>query len=303
MDPSKKILILGASSYVGRHLFQRLGPERAVGTYCHQPIESGVHFNALDMQLSDAVKCPEEFSHAIILIGNTNPDVCACDREGSVELNVTRIRAIIDELVRYGVVPVFTSSESVFDGEKGHYIETDPACPLLMYGAQKVEIERYLQHTCRDFLVLRLAKVFGSRRGDGTLFTAWLDQIERNVSLRCANDQVFSPVHVEEVVQGITILIQGNHRGIFHLSNTESRSRVEMLRSLLKCYQKYQPYLGEVSECRLNDFRLMEKRPLNVSMRPDKLIRATGINFRSIEAWCGIIVDEWMSGGNGRAAV
>ena len=288
---------------MGRRLFSRLGPERAVATYNTTPIEHGVYFDALSMQVTDIVDKKDVFSHALILLGNTKPDSCAKDLEQSTYLNVSRTQLIIDQLRTLGIVPVFTSSEVVFDGEKGNYVETDPVHPLLAYGVQKVQIEEYLQETCPDFVVVRLARVFGSRRGDGTLFIDWLEQIEQNLDIRCAYNHIFSPIHIDEVVEALIQLMQRNCRGIFHLSNKYPYRRIDMLNLLIESYREYRSYDGRVIECSLHDFPVMERRALNVSLRPDKIIRATGIEILSVETWCKIITHNWFQTGIREAPV
>ena len=73
----KKVLILGSSGFIGKHLFEELGKENAIATYHSRSIEGGIHFDALSMKLSDIVKNPSNISVAIILLGNTKIDSCA----------------------------------------------------------------------------------------------------------------------------------------------------------------------------------------------------------------------------------
>ena len=190
----RKVLVLGGSGYLGRHLWAGLGTDRAIVTYYSKPIYGGVYFNSLSMNLADIVEMPEAISHAVILLGDTDPETCAADITKSQALNVDSIKRILEHLKCWRIKPVFTSSEFVFDGTKGNYVESDPVNPILVYGRQKVELERYLQDRFDEFIIVRLAKVFGAQRGDGTLFMNWLDDIEQRRTIYCAHDQVFSPI-------------------------------------------------------------------------------------------------------------
>lgn len=287
-----RILILGGSSYVGRHLSVRLGSARAIATYNGHPTANGVHFDALSMRVSNIIETPERISHTIILLGDTDPETCAADPERSNALNVESIKRIIDDILRMGIKPVFTSSEFVFDGTKGNYVESDPVNPILLYGQQKVEIEQYLQECCDDYVIVRLAKVFGAQRGDGTLFTNWLDAIEQGRTIRCAQDQVFSPVYIADVVGGIIRLIETDGSGVFHLSNRTPFNRLALLEMLLSCVNDVSPVEAEVVPCSIHDFDLMEKRPLDVSMVPDKFIAATGFQIGDVQTVCRDIVER-----------
>ena len=68
-----KLLILGGSSFVGRHLFKRLGPGRAIATFNKTPITGGVRFDSLSMRLADIIDDPGDVTETVILLGDTNP--------------------------------------------------------------------------------------------------------------------------------------------------------------------------------------------------------------------------------------
>ena len=144
MKEAKKILILGGSGYVGRHLFKKLGAQRAIATYHNRFLEGGVHFDSLNMNLSQIVKDASDISHAVILLGDIYPHSCAVDPQKSNKLNIASIQKIIDDLTKWNIKSIFASSEYLFDGEKGYYREDDPPTPILLYGKQKLAIENYL---------------------------------------------------------------------------------------------------------------------------------------------------------------
>ena len=285
----KKILILGASSYIGRQLLARLGPNRVVGTYYNSPIKDGVYFDILKMNISDITDNPRQFSHAVILSANSKPDFCVKYIEESTFLNVTRMREIAHQLKSFCIIPLFVSTEAVFDGRKGNYIETDPVNPILVYGQQKAQMEQYLRQTNDDSIVVRLAKVYGTQPHDGTFFTKWLEQLESGETITCAHDQVTSPIHVDEVAEAITRLIRQRHKGIFHIASKVAYSRFDLLKLLIKYYRRYKQNEAKVVECSINDFPVLEKRQLNISMLPNKLIKATGIEINDVEHYCDVI--------------
>ena len=127
---TKKILILGGSSYIGGHFLHILG-RRAVGTYNSKAIAGGLKFNAVSQNLAQIIKKPEIFEAAIILLGDTHPDSCAKDKLRSRKLNVESIIKIIKVIKKWHLPLIFTSSEFVFDGAKGNYSERETPKPIL----------------------------------------------------------------------------------------------------------------------------------------------------------------------------
>jgi len=281
------ILILGASSYIGRHTFESLGGSMAIGTYRSNKVPGGLYFDATKMSLSEVLPLDVDISHAVIIYAEPGIDACKADIDRSYDINVRSTKQVIDDLIQRGIKPIFTSSEYVFDGQRGHYTEADSPNPTTVYGSQKVEIERYLSEHCDDYAVLRLAKVFGTDPKDGTILSNWLKQIRNGEEIRCARDQIFSPIHVDDVVAVAGSVIHRGLRGVYNVSNTQPWSRLGMLRELLDRLGAQ----ANVVECNIRDFDFLDDRPLDLSMEPDKVLQATGLKFREVRSCC----DELLS--------
>ena len=93
----KKVLILGGSSYVGRHLVERLNKSQVIPTYNKSKIPNGIKFDSRAMNIEDVVDL-DEINCSIILLGDTDPESCTDDIKRSEELNVESIKRIIDIL-------------------------------------------------------------------------------------------------------------------------------------------------------------------------------------------------------------
>ncbi len=280
--PVTMILILGASSFIGRHLFRAYGPARAIGTYCGRPVADGRFFDATRMRLADVVPRDAAVSHAVLCFAEPKIDACKADRQRSDALNVRAAIAAIDELLDRGITPVFLSTEYVFDGRRGGYTEEDPPNPTTVYGGQKLEVERHLARRTADFVVLRLAKVFSVDPEEETILSGWCRQLRDGETIDAATDQVFSPIEVRDVVAAVEAVIRRNLRGVFHLATPEAWSRLGMLRLLMERLGME----GRVIPCRLEDLRFLDHRPRDLSLDPAKLLGATGLTFRDVRSGC-----------------
>lgn len=280
------VLILGGSGYIGRCLFASLGSDRAISTYLRSPVDGGIYFDSLSMKLSDLAGLPGSISYAVVLLGDTKPESCATDIPKSYAVNVESLKSVLDQLRAWGVKPVFSSTESVFDGEQGGYVESDQPKPILTYGRQKVEIEEYLQERFEEFVIARLALTFGSIPGDGTIFTKWLDSIEAQETIYCAYDQICSPIHVDNVVEALIRLMDLESNGTFHIAGHRAYSKLQLFQALLAELGDYQTFEPNLVQCSIHEFKVLEKRPLDVSMKPDKLVEATGVEISDVDAAC-----------------
>ena len=52
------------------------------------------------------------------------------------------------------IIPIFFSSESVFDGKKGYYKENDKTKPQSIYGKSKLEAEKIVSKL-KNYLIIR----------------------------------------------------------------------------------------------------------------------------------------------------
>ena len=294
-EPSQRqLLLLGASSFVGNCLFQKIGVDCAVGTFFRNSRTELEYFDSVRMDVNDLIGIDDNFGHAVILLGDSDPDSCVNDVAKSNALNVVSIIEIIDVLIDKDITPVFISSQFVFDGLKGAYNEEDPVNPILVYGKQKVAVEQYLREQTKNHLILRLPKVYGTSPGDGTLFTSWVDNIRSGMrQITCAEDQIFSPIVVDDVADAILATIEAGCIGTYHVSGPESYTRIEMLMILLSKLDRIGNFDIQLEPCSINDFDLPERRPIDVSMISDKLVRELGLQLKPLNESCDQIISNY----------
>ena len=288
MQPAhgKKILILGASGFIGRALSERLGNEQCMCTYnSGKKLVNGIHFNILADSIANIDT--SAVSHAVVLFGVTNPDQCANSRELSDAVNIRGIKRVVDELGERQIPCIFASSEVVFDGLKGDYVESDPPHPILRYGIQKRIVEEYIAEKWPLATSIRIAKVYGTRPGDKSLLDGWFQQALLGGEIRCAADFISSAVHIDDVVTSILAICSNGLYGTYHVGGPRGISRYDLFLSLLDAIQKkHRIPSTRVVPCSIDDFVTVEKRPKNVSFVTKKLVRDTGIVLRPFEDGC-----------------
>ena len=291
-ESQKKLLVLGGSSFVGKRFLEGLLCSEYVATYAKSAISGGVRFDCTETKLSERFPNLSDFGQALILLGDTDPNSCVQNIARSKSINVTGIKRIIDDLVMAKVKPVFVSSEFVFDGSKGSYRETDLPNPILLYGKQKLEIENYIRSLTDEFIIIRLAKVYGDKVSDGTLFTSWINPICRGGIYKCASDQRFSPIHLDDVSTAMYLMMKGSFNGIFHMGGPQKLSRIQYLKILVSEMRRIYPFELDIKSCDINDFEMPEKRPIDVTMCIDKISAAITYKPRSVQDFCKQLVQK-----------
>ena len=291
----KKILVIGGSGYVGKNLGLTIPNKYFLKSYCKNNNNNFVFFDLSISRLDDTGIDYKKFSHVIISAGMVRFNEIINHPEEAKNINVDCTKILIEEIVEKGLVPVFISSESVFDGYSGNYTESDEPNPIHEYGRHKYSVEKFIKKITNNYLIIRLSKVFDSRVDGKTLIMDWLNKIAKNEDIVCADDHVFTPIHVDEVVIYIEQLIKMNALGIFHATSMIPYTRDAMLEMVIKHFKIYQDYSGIVHKQSLHAFKDASKIPLNTSMSPLKIINITKIYPRSFEQWVDIITTKFIN--------
>jgi dTDP-4-dehydrorhamnose reductase len=288
-----KILVIGASSFVGKHFIGKFSGEEIIATYNNNKLKNAIRFNSLSDDLSRVIHNPEKIESAILFLGDTKPISCINNTELSHQLNVESIIRILVHLKEWKVKPIFISTEFVFDGKKGNYCEDNRTNPIVLYGKQKLLIEEYMQTNFNEYLIFRLAKVYGLNKKDKTIFTNWMEYLDQNETILCANDQRFSPIYAGDVVDVLYQFSKSNYSGVYHLGGLESYTRLELLELLIKERSKYLESSINIKTCKFNSFNLGEEWPVDVSMDVSKLMDSSNMVFMTPELACEKIVKTY----------
>lgn len=279
-DPS--VLLLGASGFLGPALRDAFGAERAVTTHLTHSGEGSLFFDARFTRVADFVAAlPGKPAAAVILLGITNIDHCARDPAGSAEVNVRGIIRVIDDARALGILPVFVSSDAVFDGSRGYWSEDDEPMPILTYGRQKLAVERHLAALPAPWIIVRLPKLISPEQDARCFVSGWVEGLGRRERILCATDQYFTPAAVPDAARAIAQLVQARAQGLYHLGGPERLSRRALLDAVLGEYRKFEKPMAEVFECSLRDIPVLEPRPLDTSLRSDRFKTDFGTPFRA----------------------
>jgi dTDP-4-dehydrorhamnose reductase len=268
-------------------MLRRLGPGRSLGTYRSKPFPGGMRFDACTTRLTELpVDLKGNFTHGVILIANATIDDCARDPQGSWDMNVRAVMDLVRDLRAAGLVPVFASSDAVFDGTRGGYREDDEANPIITYGRHKAAIEQFLRPLPGPWLVARMSKTVGVDGGVRSLIGGWMEELESGRKLRCATDQRFSPAWVEDVARAIIELSEAGASGLYNIGGPQALSRFELLQMLVRSVRRHVDLAADITPCSIRDFPFIEPRPLDTSVDSSKAYAALGFRFRTMESIC-----------------
>ena len=283
----ERALVVGGSGFVGQRLVALLGP-RGIGTFNSHPFPGGIRFDARTGRLTDVLaRFEQPVTHVFIPYGTIDMEGCARDPKGTAAVNIDTVVAVIQDVLAAGAVPVFVSTDYVFDGTRGPWRETDTPHPRMAYGAQKLAVEQWMKERRGPWLIVRLSKVVSGDPATHGMIGQWINEIRAGKPQRCATDQVFSPAWVDDVAGAMIKLADSDAEGLYHLGGPQAFSRYDLLALLIGEIRKVAPDVSVSLEgCSLHDLPFLEKRPLCTALDIGKLHAKIGWRLKPMVEVC-----------------
>jgi dTDP-4-dehydrorhamnose reductase len=228
-----KVLLIGANGQLGSDLCRSLKGIDLI------PL-TDKDIDITDMQsVTDA--CIKNKPDIII---NTAAYVRVDDCEDNIDLafnvNALGARNLAVAAQDINAVLVQLSTDYVFGGEEKRntpYTEFDDPVPLNTYGHSKLAGEKYVQHLCTKYFIIRTSALFGvagSMGKGGNFVETMIGLARKNSEVRVVNDQFFSPTYGSDLADKIAQLLHTRHYGIFHITNKGVCSWCEFSREIIK---------------------------------------------------------------------
>ena len=219
--PSQLVWITGAHGLIGNYLVQT-APRFA-------PLWRVRALTRADFDLLDFAAVEREFKKdrpqlvihcaaiSTVAEAQKNPD-----HAWRVNVEMTRLLAGLASEGRF----IFFSTDLVFDGRRGNYIETDAVNPLTRYGETKAAAEQIVGQNPRH-LVVRTSinggiSIPGNRAFNEQLRAA-LQASGQGMTL--FTDEFRCPIPASETARAVWELAQKNGAGIFQVAGAEKLSR------------------------------------------------------------------------------
>ncbi len=205
--------------------------------------------------------------------------LCEQDPARTRLINVEATRSLAD--LSRDVPFIFLSTDQVFDGAKGQYVETDAVHPLHVYGQTKAEAERaVLENPVHS--VVRIALTAGtSPTRDRSFVEDMLRAAAKGTKLTLFADEFRCPMPAGALVRALWEFASQRRPGLYHLGGQERLSRWEIAEILAGRYPELRPWIQPGS---LVDYH-GPLRPPDLSMRSDKMQALLSFRLPGFRQW------------------
>ena len=215
----------------------------------------------------------------------TAVDKAESEPDLAMRINGDAPAVMAEEAKKLGAGIIHFSTDYVFDGAKQTaYVETDPTCPINVYGATKLAGEQAIQASGVPHIILRTSWVYGMR-GKNFLLTVMRLAGERD-ELRIVGDQFGAPTWCRTIADstaqlvarlgarsGVVEAMAGELGGIYHLTSSGRTSWHGFTEEIVRQAALATP--PKVTAIRTDEYPLPAQRPHNSELSCERL-RALG---------------------------
>lgn len=220
-----RILILGASGFLGNALYKELCPYfKTFGTYFAQTkaYETNKHFVQYD--------CAQDDIYEILNL--VKPDIVISALRGDFNAQTMAHTHLTEYALEHGTKIIFLSSANAFDAySKFPSYELDKTFSHSIYGHFKIKIENMLLRLPQEQItIIRLPMVFGI---NCPRIKALKSHIENKTAVEVFPNLVMNVTLDSKLTQQIHYIINRNKTGIFHLGSTDLVHHNDYIQELL----------------------------------------------------------------------
>jgi len=276
-DPEKPLVwITGAGGLIGNYLVQtelQFAPMWSVQRLTRAHLDL-LDFNAVRKEFLR--RRPGLIIHCAAM--SRSPD-CQANPQLAQITNV-EATAVLAELAK-DIPFVFLSSDLVFDGCKGNYVETDSVGPLSVYAETKVAAEQSVLPNPRHTVVRTSLNGGTSPSGDRgfneQIRLAW----QAGQTLRLFTDEFRCPIPAVVTARAIWELVGREATGLFHVAGTERLSRVQIAELVAARWPQLKPKIEATSRKEYQG----APRPADTSLNCAKAQQLLSFPLPGLTAW------------------
>ena len=228
-----RVLILGASGFLGNAIYKELCPYfKTYGTYCrdNKALQNNHQFYQYNMEEDDIFD----------ILETVKPTIVISALRGDFALQITAHTHIFEYVKGHKCKLIFLSSANVFDAySKFPSYERDTTLSNSVYGHFKIKIENLLSKLPkRKAAVLRLPMVFGSH---SPRIKKFKEQLLNQVPIEIFPNLIMNVTTDSRLTQQIHYIINRGKYGVFHLGSKDLVHHDDFVKEIIESLGDFRP--------------------------------------------------------------
>ncbi len=225
-----RLLVTGSSGLLGSNLsLEAVKQGHEVYGVDRNPLNTEI-FNQHRADLLDPGAVAEAFAQikpdwVVHCAALANLEACEADPDLAHQMNADMAGTVAAEAAKAGARMVHISTDAVFDGIRGGYVETDAPNPLGVYARTKLAGEHAVAAAHPEAIIARVNFYGWSPTGDRSLAEFFFNNISAGKKVNGFTDRYFCPMLVNDLVQILMQMLEAGLQGIYHTVSAEPLSK------------------------------------------------------------------------------
>jgi dTDP-4-dehydrorhamnose reductase len=273
-----RILITGASGLLGLNLALETTRRHTVfGTVNHHTLKTEA-FTVIQTNLlaPGAVESLLESTHpdwVIHCAALANLDACEADPLLAKQLNTELPHTLARLVARSGARLLHVSTDSVFNGLRGDYVEADITTPVGVYSRTKLDGELAVADADPSAIIARVNLFGWSLTGNRSLAEFFFNNLSIGRHVMGFTDVYFCPLLANDLADIFVKMLERSLSGVYHVVSSDSLSKYDFGIRLAKRFNLDSSLINPTSVAQSG---LIASRSPNLNLRSDKLAHALG---------------------------
>jgi dTDP-4-dehydrorhamnose reductase len=295
-----KILITGSNGLLGQKLVQLIteqGKHALIATAQGKnrlPFNEGYDFESLDItNEQEVMACVEKHRPEVIIntAAMTNVDQCETEQEDCWKLNVTAVEHLVKAAKKHRTLLIQLSTDFIFDGENGPYLEKAEANPISYYGESKLAAENLIMESKIDWTIVRTVLVYGIAHDmSRSNIILWVKKsLEEGKEIQVVDDQWRTPTLAEDLAVGCLLIAEKKAKGIYNISGDDLLTPYEMAVKTALFFDLPQASMTKSDSTK---FKQTAKRPPKTGFILDKAKKELGYRPHTFEQGISILAEQ-----------
>jgi dTDP-4-dehydrorhamnose reductase len=261
-----RVLIVGGSGQVGSALLEQHAKDSVLGTYYSTSFENLKFLDIGNLQYVKSIIAEWLPDLVYVPAAQASVDRCQTDSKNSYRTNVVGIKNIIDAM--HLSVPdaklIYFSTDYVFDGIEGLYVNSDAPKPICEYGRQKLQAEHIVLNNWSNSLIIRTNVVFGPEKQKKNFVYQVIKELGKGKRIKGVVNEWGTPTYCPDLVDCVIRLAKSVATGIKHVAGIEPTNRYKFALEVARAFSLDETLIDPVTSAEL---QRPSPRPLNAGLR------------------------------------
>ncbi|WP_250433618.1 dTDP-4-dehydrorhamnose reductase [Hanstruepera flava] len=229
---NKRVLVTGSNGQLGKSI-QKIAKENNYNldfVFANKDL--------LDISKEEELKVffkENTFDYCINCAAYTAVDKAEEEKEEAFLINAESVRFLAINCKAHNIILIHISTDFVFDGlKKEPYLEADQVNPINIYGASKLQGEKFVQSILDKYYIIRTSWVYSEFGNNFVKTMIRLSNERKEISV--VDDQLGCPTYAPDLAQAILEIICKTTQafGIYHYCNSGSISWFEFAKAIFE---------------------------------------------------------------------